>query len=242
MTLWRYMDTSKFEWLLSHGRLFMPLAGRLGDRWEGTMPKGHSDWWNESIAKAATEDQRATLVHNQTFIGKMAQVFRSHYYVSCWHRNDHENHAMWACYTSSSQAVAIKTRYELLVEALPEYVFVGNVRYVDYSIGRQPSMNMFEVIMHKDAFFTFEQETRAVAFPPAKNPTDIFHFRDSNFTKTEDQTFRVFAPSVSVSRLITSVVLHPDATATFSDYIAALCAAHDLPAPVPSRRTEALGQ
>lgn len=239
--LWRYMDASKFEWLVSNGRLLMPTAGRLGDKWEGTIPQGHSNWWDHTIAKASTEDQRATLEHNRTFIGKMAQAFRSHYYVSCWHQNEHENHAMWSCYTRTPDAVAIKTRYNMLAEVLPAYAFLGNVRYIDYSLVRQPSMNMFEVIMHKDIFFAFEQETRVVVLPPATNPDHIVHFRDNYFTSEKDETFRCFAPTVDLSRLITDIVLHPEANVRFAEHIATLCKTNGLPAPAKSRRLLPLG-
>lgn len=239
--LWRYMDWMKFEWLVSTSRILMPSADRLGDRWEGTIAQGHSDWWDNQIANAASDEQRATLQHNRDFIGRMAQAFRMHYYVSCWHRNEHENYAMWSCYTTTPESVAIKTQYDLLVDALPSYVFVGNVRYVDYSMMRQPSMNMFEVIMHKDTYFAFEQETRAVVLPPATNSEDIAHFRDNHFTLKADSTFRCLAPAVPLANLVTAVVLHPEAPAAFSERVAALCAANGLPEPTQSRRTRPLG-
>ena len=40
---------------------------------------------------------------------------------------------------------------------------MGVVRYIDYATGRPPSMNMIEYIMHKDTYYSFEQEVRAVA-------------------------------------------------------------------------------
>lgn len=218
----------------------MPTADRLGDKWEGTIPQGHSEWWDAQIA-ATTAVQRGTLQYNQDFIGKMAQAFRTHYYVSCWHRNKHENYAMWSCYTSGPESVAINTRYELLVNSLPSYVLVGNVRYVDYSAIRQPSMNMFEVIMHKDTYFSFEQETRAVVLPPASDPTEIAHFRDNHFTLENDPSFRCVAPPVSLSDLITSVVLHPEATEEFSERVRTLCQTTGMPNPISSRRARPLG-
>jgi len=235
------MDLMKFEWLVSTSRVLMSSVDRLGDHWEGTNLQGHSDWWNHQIAIATTDEQRGTLQHNRDFIGKMTQAFRAHYYVSCWHRNEHENYAMWSCYTTTPESVAIKTRYDLLVDALPSYSLVGNVRYVDYSMMRQPSMNMLEVIMHKDAYFTFEQETRAVVLPPATHPVEIAHFRDNHFTLEADSTFRCLAPTVHLAKLVTAVVLHPEASAAFSEKVAALCSTNGLPAPIQSRRTQPLG-
>lgn len=240
--LWRYMDSWKFERLLSDSRLVMPAANCFEDHWEGRTPQGHFDWWDQSIAKAATEGQRTTLEHNRGFLGRMSAQFRSHYYVSCWHRNEHENNAMWSCYTETRDAVAIKTRYDALVEALPEYAFVGNVRYVDYSILRKPSMNMFEFIMHKDVYFAFEQETRVVVFPPAANPNHIAHFGENHFASESNRAFRCFAPSMDFARLIQGITVHPDADDGFFGKVRDLCEANRLPEPQRSRRAQNLGR
>lgn len=234
-TLWRYMDWMKFEQLVSTSRIVMPSADRLGDHREGTIAKGQSDWWDTQIANATSDEQRATLLHNRDFIGEMAQAFRDHYYVSCWHRNEHENSAMWSCYTTTPKSVAIQTQYDLLVDALPTYAFVGNVRYMDYSLIRQSSMNMLEMIMHKDVCFNFEQETRAVVFAPTAEHEEIAHFRDNHFTLEGDGSFRCTAPTVRLARLIKAVVLHPKASMEFSERVAELCAKNGLPAPTASK-------
>lgn len=50
VTIWRYMDWPKFEWLVKNKRLFMPSASRLGDPFEGTTPKGELEWWKREAA------------------------------------------------------------------------------------------------------------------------------------------------------------------------------------------------
>jgi hypothetical protein len=241
-TLWRYLDWGKFEWLVSNGRLFMPSADRLGDHWEGTIPQGQSQWWNQRIAEATGEEQRATLLRNRDLLQRTAHRFRGHFYVSCWHRNEHENHAMWGSYTSDSESVAIKTQYNRLAAAVPDYVHMGNVRYIDYSVERPPSMNMFEVIMHKDAYFAFEQETRIVVLAPPGNIEQFAqHFAKNTFMLDGDETFRFFAPEIPVHQLLSGIVMHPKANAKFTDKVVALCEKHRLPQPVPSRRNHPLG-
>ena len=69
VSLWRYMDIDKFEWVLEHGRLFIPNADRLGDPWEGRTPQGSIDWWNREIEKAKTDELKATITHNRNFVG-----------------------------------------------------------------------------------------------------------------------------------------------------------------------------
>ena len=79
---------------------------------------------------------------------------------------------MWKCYTNSKEAVAIKTTYKQLVDILPDYTYTGIVRYIDYSTEKLPFGNLFEYIMHKDRYYSYEQEVRGVAFPTPEATED----------------------------------------------------------------------
>ena len=239
VTIWRYMDASKFEWLVANERLFMPSASHLGDPFEGTTPDGELEWWKREAANADTAEKRGIIEYNRSFLSRMAQALRNHYYVGCWHMNSHENSAMWGCYTTSSEAVAVKTSYAALRAALPAYVEMGVVRYIDYATGRLPSMNMFEYIMHKDNYYGFEQEVRAVGTPPAVKELGLGDFTTNHFELEAIPGFLVYAPPVDIEKLIHGVVLHPDASADFTRKVADLCTAKNLPSPERSRRTRA---
>ncbi len=139
---------------------------------------------------------------------------------ACWHMNPHENSAMWGYYTTSSEAVAVRTSYATLRAALPAYVEMGVVRYIDYATGRLPSMNMFEYIMHKDNYYGFEQEVRAVGTPPAVKELGLEDFTANHFELGEIPGFLVYAPPVDMGKLIHGVVLHPDASDTFTQKVA----------------------
>lgn len=231
--LWRYMNADRFEWLVTNRRLFMSRPDQLGDSLEGTTPGGHVEWWRREAKNAGSEEQRQIIEHNRAFLARMALGFRSHYYVSCWHMNRHENYAMWRCYTSQPDAVSIRTTYATLRESLPNYVEMGIVRYIDYATERLPTMNMFEYIMHKDTYYGFECEARAVAFPPV----GAEHFRENHYELEATPGVLVYAPTVNVLRLIHGVVLHPEAAPDYEQEIIKICAAHGLPRPERSRRT-----
>jgi hypothetical protein len=230
------MDISKFEWLVTNGRLFMPSANRLGDPLEGTLPAGELEWWKREAANAVTAEKRTIIEYNRSFLSRMAKTFRDHYYVGCWHMNPHENRAMWESYTTSSEAVAVKTSYAALRAALPAYVEMGVVRYIDYASGRLPSMNMLEYIMHKDIYYGFEQEVRAVGTPPAIKELGLEDFTANHFELEAIPGFLVYAPFVDMGKLIEGVVLHPSASDTFTQRIVDLCATHKLSPPEQSRR------
>lgn len=216
----------------------MPRADRLGDPLEGSVPAGEIEWWRREAANAKTEEARRIIEQNRDFLSRMAKVFREQaYYVSCWHMNPHENHAMWGCYTTQPESVAVRTTYAELRENLPSFVEMGIVRYIDYTVARLPSMNMFEHIMHKDINYRFEQEVRAVATPPAVRELGLDDFNRNHFELEAAKDFHVYAPPVHIKKLVHGIVLHPHAPDTYVGAVRDLCAATGLPAPAASRRT-----
>ncbi len=235
-TLWRYLDAGKFEWLLTERRLYMPTADRLGDPLEGTTPQAEIDRWDAMLAAAETDEQRGITLHNRRFLADMAASWRRAYFVSCWQMNDYESNVMWRAYTSSPEAVAIRTTFSALRAALPAFVFLGVVRYIDFdATGFQGVPNMFEWIMHKEAIYRDEAEVRAVAFPPVIAELGRREFDESLFEQVDQPGARVYAPEIDPAGLIQAVVVHPKATSEFMEKVAALCAAHQLQPPSRSR-------
>jgi hypothetical protein len=232
--LWRYMEIDQFKCLLDSSRLFMPSADRLGEPLEATTPEGDLKWWRRQATNANSEEQRRIFEHNRGFLSRMAQQFRSSYYVSCWHMNPHENYAMWKCYTKHPDSVAVRTTYEALRKCLPIYLQMGMIRYIDYASERLPSMNMFEYIMHKDSFYSFECEVRAVASAPTAMLSDK-RFSENLFAKETEPDFHFCAPIVNIQQLIQGVVLHPKATCDFGIEVDHLCIRSGLPSPEASR-------
>lgn len=231
------MDVSKFEWLLNNERLFMPTADKLGDPLEGSTPRGEIAWWQREAEKAETEEALGVIAHNRAFFSHFAQFFRNLYHVSCWHMNPHENYSMWRCYTTQTESVAIRTTYCALREALPIRVLLGVIRYIDYSMERLPYGNMFEYIMHKDAYYKYETEVRAVITLPPNKELGLEEFEVDFFSLSNDDTFRIYAPRIDVGKLIQGIVLHPEAPEPFAARVRDLCAAKGLPAPTLSRET-----
>jgi len=234
VTLWRYLDIHKFDWLVAHRRLFMPAADLLGEPLEGTAPDGHLKSWRAEAEKADTATQRKIIEANQKLLSRFANNFRSNYFVSCWHMSECESDDMWRCYTTTPEAVVVKTTFRALRASLPEYVEIGMVRYLDYASARLPSMNMFEYITHKNINFSFEKEVRAVAFPPATEGLGSARFQGDLFASEAHKGRLVFAPVVDISVLIHGVVLHPASTPQFVARVCSTCEIATLPKPVAS--------
>jgi len=238
VAIWRYLDREKFVWLVENGRLFMPCADKLGDPWEGTMSAGELSWWEQTVLNAETEEARAIHDHNRTFMSHMVSNVRSHHYVSCWHMNKYENYAMWSAYTNTENAVAIKTSYSNLVQAIPEYFYTGLVRYADYYDDKKIMKNLFDYIMHKDTGFQSESEIRAVGCAMFAGEAGEKDFNAMLFVSESDPDLRVCAPLVDVQKLVEGVVLHPDASDLFTQEMNDLCLRAGLPKPEMSRRRE----
>lgn len=234
VVLWRYLDFEKFDWLAANVRLFMPSAQFLGDPLEGTAPVGHVEWWKDLAENAESEAKREIIESNNKKLSAFAAAFRSHYYVSCWHMNAVESAKMWRAYTNSPKAVAVTTSYRALRAALPEYVEIGMVRYIDYANERLPSMNMFEYITHKNINFCFEREVRAVALPPATEGLGAGHFRDNQFESEARKGFFVYAPIVDITSFVHSVVIHPDASCSLAETVQSICEKSGLSKPTRS--------
>jgi hypothetical protein len=229
--IWRYLTRSKFEWMVNEGRLFMPSAAHLGDPLEGTQPKGNSNWWQSLADQAASEEQSRTIEHNRQLISRFAAAFRTRYYVSCWHVNEAINPEMWKLYADNPDSVAVRTTLAKLRTALPAYVDIGLVRYIDYAIDRLPTLNMLEYITHKSKLFEHERELRAVAMHPVVEGLDQQHFRTNHFEGEENPAFRVFAPPIGLAGLVDSFFVHPKAPDPFLEEVRSLCREHELAIP-----------
>jgi hypothetical protein len=234
--LWRYMGWEKFEWLLSNGRLYMPRADQLGDPLEGSTPQGTLEFWRRNVATSENDEHRRIAEHNRAFVSRMAEGYRNGYFVSCWHMNPYENNAMWGCYAPNAESVAIATTFSSLRAALPRFVEIGEVRYIDYAVDELPTMNLFEHIMHKDIIYSFEREVRAVATSLLIDELGGKEFRADLFEKETDPGVKVYAPGVSVHPLVQSVILHPKASPDFAERVEVLCLQNKLPLPTRSRQ------
>ena len=231
------MDFSRFEWMVDRAQLFFPTADNLGDPLEGTTPQAEIDWWDRELANADTDERRATIRHNRSFFAHFAEVLRKKYYVSCWHMNEFENNVMWGAFTQTKDSVAIRTTYADLQQSLPNFAFIGTVRYLDYGADTLPDRtNMFEWIMHKEALYRGECEVRAVIVQPIDEDHGLAEFNKHHYRKADDPDFCMFAPPIDLSKIIRQVIVHPDASPEFRARVEALCASKGLPVPTQSRR------
>jgi hypothetical protein len=154
LRLWRYMDFTKFVFLISSKKLFFCRSDLLGDPFEGSYSQANialRPLFYEQIPKNILSD-----------ISNYAKWLREWTYINCWHANEYESAAMWKLYAQSSEAVAIETDYQTLADALPENVYLGLVNYIDYDTQWLPEGTTYFPFTHKRKSFEHEREVRAV--------------------------------------------------------------------------------
>lgn len=211
LAIWRYMDLSKLVSLLMNRSIFLSRADRLGDQFEGSFP-------------------RATIAARSQFYGEdepfneawstIFQKTRSSMCVNCWHMSPHESAAMWSLYTREGLGVAIRSSIQSLTQTLTEElksnplpVYVGQVRYVNYSTERVPDDNAYWPYVFKRQSFEHEKELRVVAqCRPNYENGETF----------DEESFSGLNVSVNPDTLIEDVYVAPGSGAWFRDVVQAV--------------------
>jgi hypothetical protein len=170
--IWRYMDFTKFVSMLDLNSLYFSRSDLLGDSFEGSFPRQNvllrpiaykeiEDKYKEKnlhVVSPAT-GKKMTFIEFQSY---MHEWLRKWTFVSCWHINEHESAALWKIYSSSHEAIAIQSRFELLRANLPSNIFIGEVIYIDYDNAVIPENNTMWPFVHKRTSFSHERELRAL--------------------------------------------------------------------------------
>jgi len=155
LTLWRYMDFTKFLSMIDSRTLFFSKPKYFVDPYEGNFSK----YDLENIERLKIFDKSYTLRDYVRELNEFAAVI-------CWHMNDTESAAMWDLYLSAKDGIAIKTNYKKLVNSILDTRFVvygGKVQYIDYE-EEMASNNVFETLFYKRKSFSHENELRLMVF------------------------------------------------------------------------------
>ena len=154
--LWRYMDFTKFVSLLETRSLFFARADKLGDPFEGSVPKNNITFRSTLEPELSDEEiLRYALV--------MQQLPRFTL-INCWHDSSHESEAMWKLYASVNGGIAIKTNFDAFAKSFltGEEIHIGAVQYVDYDNDQIPEDDLLSLYLYKREGFKHEQEVRAI--------------------------------------------------------------------------------
>lgn len=164
--LWRYMDFTKFVSILENRTLFFARADKLGDPFEGSLPKKNTTQRHPNLS----EEERFKYAH-------VMERLTRYTFISCWHESKYESESMWNRYANENSGIAIRTNPNALAESFitNEQIHIGCVRYVDYDNDIIPEDNGLVPYLYKRKSFESEREVRAIVQRPPNgiNLTEI---------------------------------------------------------------------
>jgi|WetSurMetagenome_2_1015567.scaffolds.fasta_scaffold161260_1 hypothetical protein len=202
--VWRYMDFTKFVYMLEKAGLFFPNVDRLGDPFEGSYSRG-----NIRIRKFAYS--RAKDSNKLDDIVKVIKSVRQYIMVNCWHMNEHESAAMWKLYAKTNEAICIQSTYMKLRKCLPEEVLIGTVKYIDYEKQWIPEANIYYPFVYKRISFNHERELRCIVNLDKRRQSGIN-------VENEVATRGIWLPC-PLQRLIESIYIAPNSDDWFVDLV-----------------------
>ena len=236
ISLWRYMDFSKFVDLLFSGELHFARSDLLGDPFEGALPETHAKAW-DALLQASLDENRAErlptgwadLSHEQIIeFGNMqtraGRQFRQMMFISCWHMNEYESAGMWSLYSKTNESICIQTRYNLIAEELPDSSYLGVVKYINYEHDLIDLGNIFHRFLHKRKSFEHEREIRSILLSvngrPPKEDSRIIYSNDHARVK------------VDLSKICESIYVNPNSPRWFANLVEQVVAKAGLRIPV----------
>jgi hypothetical protein len=194
--IWRYMSLSKFERLIQSRALWFAVASSFTDAFEGSKSASEARvreaFWNEV---GVPEEQRE-------IIRGFTDWNRQFSFVNCWMMNTTESEWMWHRYAEGN-GVAIESTYARLRSALPNWIWIYEVEYIDYDEDSVIECHSLAPFFYKRREFADERELRAVI--------EVFPVGDPRRLGTTPLPNRHLI-EVNLSGLITSVIVSPSPT------------------------------
>lgn len=241
--IYRYLDFVKFADLLSTRKLYFSRADKQNDKFEGSLSESN-------ILMRKYQDQYNTEPEK---LEEEYQKLKKFTLLSCWHRSSIESFAMWKIYSNDTQGVAIETTIGNLkdcflynddeylsktpVEEWGKEVFLannleqGNVIYHDGKFDHVPEgyAYQFRRFFYKLKFFEYEKEHRLIV--NGERVWDIFkdnpRFKNGFITKDGFVNYGE-SISVNINKLITKIIICPDAHKWFTDLVIDIVKKHGL--------------
>ena len=220
--IWKYMPLSQFLYLLQKRSLWFTRMDLFNDPFEGKKAEVIIDLMAKESKYINTEKEKT---YFKNTMKARQKVDRMSTFINCWSLNDHESMAMWSVYCKDEFSVALKTSYANLVDALPNYVYIGQVLYQDYTEIEKVN-NAFYYLNRKLNAFNYENEIRALIYDYQIEEKII-----SDYKETEEGMFYNFdieiekgkEISISINSLVQEIHLNPNYPKWYDNVIIDLC-------------------
>lgn len=227
--IWRYMDFSKFVWLLDSASLYFPRADKLKDPFEGAVPELNYEAVLEQFSKADGEVSAKHLVDD---ISRSMSILRTMIFINSWHMNEAESMAMWKIYSKGQKAIAITSTFQKLRDCLPQSIHIGLVKYINYEsegIPHSGFINMFEYYTHKKDVYKYENEIRAVVTGEFPREALDTHDDPSQIIATMKEGL---AFPINLNKLLSAIYVSPNSKNWYLELVRNVSKKYKLKAPI----------
>ena len=161
--IWRFMNFHKFVSMVTNSSLYFSRLDQLGDPFEGLLTKARiqSDEkvYDSYDSSEASEYGKSVIrwMHLDPYKQRRTSL------ANCWHMNDYETELLWSRYSFMDGGVAIQSTFERLRSSLniPNAVYIGIMKYMDWETEPTPIGNMMNPIVTKRINYRDERELRA---------------------------------------------------------------------------------
>ena len=197
--VWRYMDFSKFVWLLQNEALWLSRSDLLGDPWEISLSGEQLQLViNRHPITPLNEPPRETAMERAE---RIVNNWRKSTFVNCWNMSAHESYALWRIYCKTSAGVLIQTSYEKLNVIKNEYSICPVEYIIPGSTKKTPTH--IDLVTKKRPMFSYEEEIR------------IFYHDE----KRENTNSNGIKLKFDISKYIESIRVHPQADDVFYETV-----------------------
>ncbi len=199
--IWRYMDFTKFVYMLEKGGLFFPKVESFKDPYEGSYSRG-----NLSIRKFVFSKAK----EKKKFQGQIDEIkqIKPHININCWHMNDFESAGMWKLYSKTNESICIQTTFGRLEKALPNNIKFGKVKYINYDKDWIPESDVYYPFIYKRLSFEHERELRA-----------IFDSSDNYFNESFEKNENGYWINLNLQTLVQRIYVSPEAQDWFEEVV-----------------------
>lgn len=160
VSIWRYMDFTKFVSMLIKSGLFFPRLDCLGDSFEGSFPKLNMD--DDAFPVHPSILDPAGFRKSLKGMRQGVKYRRQWVCANCWYMSEHESAAMWKLYARTEEAICIRSTFSKLQKSLPDQAWVGCVRYIDYDKELLYDNHSMTPYVLKRLSYEHEREVRAL--------------------------------------------------------------------------------
>jgi hypothetical protein len=166
ISVWRYMDFTKFVSMLIKRGLFFSRLDRLGDPFEGSFPKLNTQDEFQPVDPSILDPE--AFIKSMKGLRQCIKHMRQWVYANCWYMSEYESAAMWSLYARTEEAICIRSTFTKLQKQLPDNASLRCVNYIDYNNDTLPTSDEIWPFAQKRLSFEHEKEVRALIFDQSK--------------------------------------------------------------------------